>query len=221
MGTRPAVAPPSRGHKKKQRTRRQLLDAGVRALAEKGEAFTVSDVVASAELSNGTFYNYFSDRDALIDALAEDSLTSLAARSAVDTAEQDPAHRLAFASARVLARASEDPTWGRAILRLADHRRSPSGALFRYLREDLATGLARGRFAFGDDDITLDSITGLLLLSLRRIVRGESAPDHVERVLERALTMLGVERGEAARLAAEAASESAGRPRAATPSTAT
>jgi AcrR family transcriptional regulator len=61
----------SRGHKKRELTRHQLIAAGIAVLAEKGEALTISDVVARAEVSNGTFYNYFTDRDELIDALAE------------------------------------------------------------------------------------------------------------------------------------------------------
>ena len=59
----------SRGHKKRERTRTQLLNAGIHVMAEKGEAFTVSDVVAQANVSSGTFYNYFADRDELITAL--------------------------------------------------------------------------------------------------------------------------------------------------------
>ncbi len=137
---------PSRGHKKRERTRNQLLTAGVAVLARKGEALTVSDVVVEAAVSNGTFYNYFSDRGGFIDALAEHSLLSLTAQAAMQTADQDPARRFAFATLRVLRRATEDPTWGRAILRLADHRRSFSGEMGQYLRADLAAGLKDERF---------------------------------------------------------------------------
>jgi AcrR family transcriptional regulator len=98
MPTRSADAEPSRGHKKRARTRNQLIDAGVQVLARKGESLTISDVVAEAQVSNGTFYNYFADREELIDALAEHSLLSLAARTAVDTTDKDPARRFAFAT---------------------------------------------------------------------------------------------------------------------------
>ena len=59
----------TRGYKKKERTRRQLVEAGVRALAAKGEGLTVSDVVAEAEVSNGTFYNYFPTSEDLLQAV--------------------------------------------------------------------------------------------------------------------------------------------------------
>jgi AcrR family transcriptional regulator len=198
---------PSRGHKKRERTRQQLIAAGVEVLAEKGEALTISDVVARAEVSNGTFYNYFADRDELFDALAEHSLISLAAQSATQTADQDPARRFAFATLRVLSRVAEDPTWGRAVLRLLDRRRSYSRDIGGYLREDLAAGFDEGRFEFGPDEITLDVLLGLILMSIRRIVRGDADPDHAERVLERALAILGIAKGEARTLATEAVAD--------------
>ena len=198
---------PSRGHKKRERTRNQLLAAGVAVLAEKGEALTISDVVARAEVSNGTFYNYFTDRDELIDALAEHSLISLAAQSAAQTSSQDPAQRFAFATLRVLIRAMEDPTWGRAILRLTDHRQSFSREMDRYLREDLASGFEQGLFELEPDEITMDLITGLIMVSIHRIVRGDADPDHAERVLERALSILGVAKEQARILVTQAISD--------------
>jgi AcrR family transcriptional regulator len=198
---------PSRGHKKRERTRHQLISAGLAILAEKGEALTISDVVARAEVSNGTFYNYFADRDELIDALAEHSLLSLAAESASQTTDQDPARRFAFATLRVLSRVAEDPTWGRAVLRLLDRHRSYSRDIAGYLREDLAAGFDEGRFEFGPDEITLDVLLGLIWMSVRRIVRGDAGPDHAERVLERALVILGISKDEARTLAAEIATD--------------
>ena len=148
---------PSRGHKKRERTRHQLIAAGLAVLAEKGEALTISDVVARAEVSNGTFYNYFADRDELIDALAEHSLISLAAESATQTADQDPARRFAFATLRVLSRVAEDPTWGRVSSASARSSAAPTlSDIGGYLREDLAAGFDEGRFEFGPDEITLD-----------------------------------------------------------------
>jgi len=198
---------PSRGHKKRERTRHQLIAAGLAVLAEKGEALTISDVVARAEVSNGTFYNYFADRDELIDALAAHSLISLAAESATQTTDQDPARRFAFATLRVLSRAAEDPTWGRVVLRLLDRRRSYSRDIGGYLREDLNAGFDEGRFEFGPDEITLDVLLGLIVMSIRRIVRGDAGPDHAERVLERALAILGVAIDEARILATEAVAD--------------
>jgi AcrR family transcriptional regulator len=198
---------PSRGHRKRERTRNELIAAGVQVLAEKGEALTVSDVVARAQVSNGTFYNYFADRDELTDALAEHSLISLATAAAIQTTHQDPARRFAFASLRVLQRAIEDPTWGRAVLRLTESRRSFTHEIHRYLKEDLSSGFEQGRFEIGPDEITLDFVVGLMMMSIRRIVQGDAGPGHVELVVERALATLGVAKDEAALLVAEATAD--------------
>jgi AcrR family transcriptional regulator len=196
------LEPRTRGHRKREKTRGQLLAAGLRVLADKGEGLTVSDVVAEADVSNGTFYNYFPDRDALVDALAEHLLLTLAATAASEAIE-DPALRFAVASGRVLRRAGEDATWGRVVMRLVD-RPGVYGSVDRYLRDDLAEGLARGRFETGADDASIDQVTGLLVMTIRRIVEGEAGPDTALRAVERGLRALGVSPAEAGELAAAA-----------------
>lgn len=194
--------PQTRGYRKKERTRRQLIAAGLRVLAEKGQGLTVSDVVAEAEVSNGTFYNYFVDRDELVEALAEHSALSLAAAAAREGIE-DPARRFAAATTRVLLRACEDETWARVVLRLVS--RPGSGIdLSRYLREDLAEGFAHGRFDVGPDDATLDQVSGLIVMTIRRIVEGNAAPDTLQQAVQHGLRALGVDEVESAELAAEA-----------------
>lgn len=197
---------PTRGHRKRERTRRQLVAAGLHVLAEKGQGLTVSDVVAAAEVSNGTFYNYFADRDALLEALAEHTALSLAAAAAEEPID-DPALRFAVATTRVLTRAREDTTWARVILRLVS--RPGSGVdLARHLRADLADGHARGRFDVPPDDATLDQIVGGIAMTIRRLIEGDAAPDGVERAVHRGLCTLGLDDAEAAKLSREAATRS-------------
>ena len=88
-----SIDPSSRGHKKRAKTRNQLISAALRVFGEKGEALTVSDVVAEAEVSNGTFYNYFVDRDQLFDVLAEHLVSILAVQAAVEIEAEDAALR--------------------------------------------------------------------------------------------------------------------------------
>ena len=76
----------------------------------------------------------------------------------------------------------------------------------RYLREDLAAGLREGRFILGNDEITLDLHLGLIVMSLRRIVRGDAPAHHAERVVERALITLGIAKKEARKLATDVVS---------------
>ncbi len=198
--------PRTRGYRKKERTRQQLVAAGLRVLAEKGQGLTVSDVVAEAEVSNGTFYNYFADREELVDALVTQSALSLAAAAAQEPIE-DPARRVAGATTRGLQHAQADDTWARVVLRLAC--RPGSGVdMSRYLREDLAEGLACGRFDVGPDAAALDQVTGLVVMTIRRIVEGKLEADGVAQAVARGLRGVGVDSDEASALAAEAVATS-------------
>jgi AcrR family transcriptional regulator len=193
----------TRGYRKREKTRAQLIEAGLAVLAEKGEALTVSDVVAAADVSNGTFYNYFVDRDELVNALAAHSLLALAADAASDTADTDPAVRFAVATGRVLRRAQEDPTWGRAVMRLVSLRARVGEGVTRFLHDDLAAGLAQGRFSVGPDEVTLDQVLGLILMGIRRIVAGKAPAGYAATAVARALVVLGVPASEAAVIARE------------------
>ncbi len=185
--------PLTRGHKKKARTRRVLLDAALDALAGEGEGFTISDVVSRAGVSQGTFYNYFSDRDQLVDALVPEILGVFAARAAVEVDDPDPAVRFATISARALDVAVRSPDTVRMALRLQAFQRALllEGPL-SYLRDDLRAGHAAGRFTDSPDDGTIDVVFGALLLAARRVVDGETRPSYRRSVIRRLLQSLGV-----------------------------
>ncbi len=194
-------SPRTRGYRKRERTRSQLIQAGLRVLAEKGDALTASDVVTEADVSSGTFYNYFVDREALIAAVAEQIALSIAEAAAREPIT-DPARRFALATARVLQCASEDQTWARAVLRLVG-RPDAGLEIARYLREDLSEGEAQGRFDFGPDEATLDQIAGLVLMTIRRIADGRGTAETARLAVERGLRSLGLTRSEAAEIAFE------------------
>lgn len=191
---------------KRERTRRKLLDAGLRVLAERGDALTASDVVAEADVSNGTFYNHFLDREDFIESLARESLEAITTGSAEDTEGADPAWRFAVASTRVLQAAIRQPLWGRAVLRLAERPTPPHAAIQQHLRADLAEGHQIGRFSHGDDPVTVDLVTGTLMATLRRLASPEDPADDeaVSDVVTRLLEAIGVDHGEARTLAATA-----------------
>lgn len=194
---------------KRERTRRKLIDAGMQVIADRGEALTASDVVMAADVSNGTFYNHFLDRDDFIQALAQESLETIAAGSADDTEGADPAWRFAVATSRVLDVAIRQPLWGRAALRLAECPTPLHAAVQQFLRVDLSEGHRVGRFTHGDDPITVDLVTGTVMATLRRLVSvdappNDTNPDAVPDVVARLLEAIGVDGDEARSLAVAA-----------------
>ena len=195
----------TRGHKKRSRTRQQLLDAGLEVIAERGEGFAIGDVAARAGVAHGTFYNYFADRDELLDALVAHSVEEFASAAARDVDEPDPAMRFARISARALVAAADSPSFIRGLLRLEAAQRALliDGPL-AYLRHDLVAGHRSGRFPEAPDDASIDVVLGALLLAARRVIAGESDADYPARVIRRLLMALGVEGGEAASIARRA-----------------
>lgn len=199
----------TRGHRKRARTRAQLIDAGLLVLATRGEAMTVTDVVTGAGVSNGTFYNYFDDIDDLVLALAEHVGVSIAEAAAAEPIE-DPAERFADATARLLVLAEVDPTWGRAFLQVAA-RPGSAGDMLRHARADLERGHTEGRFTVGPEPAALDQLTGLVMMTIRRIVEGRGGPTTTADAVARGLASLGVEAAEAAVLAHHAATSARSR----------
>ena len=140
----PSEAHLTRGHRKKEKTRRQLLAAGLRVLQSKGESLRARDVTEEADVSSGTFYNYFADTDALIDAVMRDQLLGIAAGTAREAID-DPAMRVAATATRIVGRVLDDPLWGRLILRLV-YRPGEPNRMNVHLADDLIEGLESGRF---------------------------------------------------------------------------
>ena len=198
---------PTRGHKKKARTRALLVQAAIDAIAEQPGGFSVGDVTRRAGVSQGTFYNYFDDRDALIDAVIPEILTNLSAGNAalVDLAKvDDPAQRFAIQTALVLAWAGRSPEEVRVLLRLdAVHQMIVEAPALDHLRADLLNGLEAGAFDVGPDAATLDVIVGALFLAARRIV-DEPLPDaYAITVVAQLLRTLGIDRTTAAQIAGD------------------
>jgi AcrR family transcriptional regulator len=86
--------------------------------ADAGEGFSLTEVAARAGVSHGTFYNYFRDRDELMDALVLYSVEEFAVRTGREVDSPDPAVRFAVISARALRTAIDNPSTMRVALRI-------------------------------------------------------------------------------------------------------
>ena len=193
----------TRGHGKKARTRRELLDAGLRVLEVKGTGLTPRDVTAEAGMSSGTFYNYFPGAEELIDEIMREQLHQIA-EAPLGDAIDDPALRIAITATAILRRALTDAVWGKLVLRLV-HRALEPNRMNVHLRNDLVEGFESQRFTRGADDATLDQAMGLLVMTIRRIVAGDARPELVPAMVARLLETLGVSVAESTRLADAAA----------------
>src|SRR5690349_17103797 len=151
------------------RTRALLVDAAVRVIARKGAgAAAIHEITAEAGLANGTFYNYFRDRDALLEAtsvrLAEQLHQDIAASRAP---VRDPAERVAIGCRRFVLQALSDPTWGAALLRVWHTSATPSAHGAAPLLADLRAGRRRRRLRYASETAAVDLVQGTVLAGMR------------------------------------------------------
>jgi AcrR family transcriptional regulator len=88
--------------KRGQRTRARLWAAAEREFSERGYAgATTRSIAERAGVATGSFYQYFSDKDALLRALAQERLQRIASASMkrLETVVEGAAERLAIARA--------------------------------------------------------------------------------------------------------------------------
>ena len=96
-----AHAPANRFERRRERTRQELLAAAERVLADKGLHETkISDIAAAADVGVGTFYLHFPTKDALFDAVVDDTMRRF--KAAIDDARRttdDPIEEMRAANA--------------------------------------------------------------------------------------------------------------------------
>jgi AcrR family transcriptional regulator len=130
----PDGTPLRRGERRKQHTRRRLLDAAAETYAHAGvEGATISAITERADVGLGTFYLHFEDKDAIavavctvvVNRLLDEEAQAVEAVRAVG-GDPDP---LAVFSRVICNRAAADPGLLRSLLRWEGPRTPSSGGL--------------------------------------------------------------------------------------------
>ncbi len=184
----------ARSQGKKIRTRAGLMDAAAEAFARTGiEAASINAIAHAADVSNGTFYNHFRDKDEILAAVAFGIARDFAER--IDEAMsdiEDSAQRVSFGTRQFIALATSEPTWGlaltRAVWALPELRREVE----TFARADLDRGVRDGTFRVEIDDLLVDLFMSMVLMAIYLRASGEANEDIGARVAEHQLRLLGV-----------------------------
>lgn len=195
-----------------ERTRAALIAAGRRLFCERPvDAVAIDDIVQAAEVSKGSFYNHFEDREALVRAVTGDVRTRV--EEAVQRANAevpDPAHRMARAVCVYLRYALDDPERAGVLVRIYSGHVSLSTPLNQGLVEDVSKGIAAGRFQVPTTESAVLLVMGVAQLSLIRIVQEpilSVAVSLAQQMCALLLRGLGVPPTEGEVIAAQAADE--------------
>ena len=177
---------------KRERTRSALLDSAISVFATKGyEATRITDITSHAGLANGTFYNYYRDKDELLRDVAAGLALEVTGRIN-DEMEgiENGATRVALATARMLRTARHEPEWLGVLLEGLFLVPELQAATVQYLRQDLEMGVAQGRFSITVDTLLINQITALIRVAL--LLDNKMSDDTIRRTCEAILRLLGV-----------------------------
>ena len=192
---------------RKAQTRERLLDAAIVVIGDKGpDASSVEDFVAAANVSRGTFYNYFPTMEDLLRAVRRKLTDALMAVLDAHLPSSIPASsRLATRLHSHFALVSHDPAWGWVVMRLDATRLGRTPAMEESFDRMYREGVAAGEFRPADP-LAVRSLTfGTSRMVQRDILLGLATPEHKERVVALLLVTFGLTPEDAERISRESA----------------
>ena len=182
---------------KRERTRSALLDSAISVFASKGfEATRITDITSHAGLANGTFYNYYREKDELLRDVALGLAFEITGRLNDEMVGiENAAARVTLATARLLQTARREPEWLEVLLEGLFIVPEVQSATVQYLRQDLDMGVAQGRFAVEVDVLLINQIVSLIRVAL--LLDARMSDETVRRTCEAVLRVLGLGPGKA------------------------
>jgi AcrR family transcriptional regulator len=192
-----------RVERRKARTRANLLAAARHLFAARGiERATIAEIAEHADIAIGSFYNYFSTKDELLDALIEQALSEqLRLLRGRQAHVSDPAEKISIAHRHLVLVAGADSDWAWLLVRLEFPRRVASAVLADAARRDLRAGIRAGRFRVTNPTLALTASGGALFAVIHAQLLGEGSRNADSEHAEGVLRSFGLDPVEAAVIA--------------------
>src|SRR3990167_6870239 len=191
------------GVERRQKMRQRLLESALQVFAEKGpDGAVIDDMILAAEVSRGTFYNYFRTNEELLLALAEtlsDELAQLV--DALVCEASNPIARVALALRAYLHTARSYPLFAAFLDRAAWPRIATQGLTLQQLVRDLQLAQEQGLIAVPSVQLAQDLVLGPAMSAVHTLCVGTPPHSYPEDLTALVLKALGVAAEEAARLA--------------------
>lgn len=159
---------------KRERTRKKILDAAFGLLGnEKGLTVRIEEICAAAEISRGTFYNYFTSLEQLFEILAIELSHDLN-RALVSTLDESQSHAQGANAAvqHYLDYARRDPAWAWAMVHLSAFGPTFGGEAWDACYRAIEKGIEAGEFDLPNATVGRDLMTGAVLATVRTTLRG-------------------------------------------------
>jgi AcrR family transcriptional regulator len=197
-------APADRGARRRAQTRAKLIEAARLLIARQGvDATRINEITDEADVGFGSFYNHFDSKDAIVEAVLQETIAAQgAAVEAITKDLNDPAEVVAVAHRHFVELAAGDPTWAWLLVRLEVSHDVALLALGPYAWRDLKRGIDTGRFDVPDPALALVQSGGALLAVMRAVLDGRAKPNAAQHHAAGVLRMLGLDPADAADAAA-------------------
>ena len=191
------------GIERRKATRRRLVDSALLVFARRGAGGAViDDVIAEAQVSRGTFYNYFRTDEELLKAVAEEVGNQiLQVVYPVSSARPDPAARVACGVRLTLAMARTHPHLAAFVARVGPAALGSNSLAAAYVPRDIADGMACGRFTALHPRLAFDLVTGPVLAAFHTLLHKKVPASFAEDMAQAILQSLGVAKATARRIA--------------------
>ena len=179
---------------KRGRTRKKLITAARDLIYNKGiENISIQDVTEAAGLATGSFYNYFENKNAIIQAIIED-FDNLFATCLSETRNKlnDPAMRLSVTLKYYFTQALENEAWRSFIISAGLSDTHILAQDSKECRDDINAGKKGGRFRSENTSITQSLINGMATYVTLEIQRGNLAKSAINETIRHVLRMLGL-----------------------------
>lgn len=155
--------------RKRARTRRGLISAGMTVIAEKGpDGATVGEIARAAHVSSGTFYNHFLSIENLVDAITGELGTAVEiGRDTLTVIENDPAMRVLIGSAQLLRLVDDDAASAAAFVALLATVPTFRDRVRLLVSGALSDGIATERFVDNNVMALTDAVLGSVVQWMR------------------------------------------------------
>jgi AcrR family transcriptional regulator len=177
---------------KRERTRKSILQAAFGLIGnEKGLTVRIEEICAAADVSRGTFYNYFTSLEQLFEVLAielsqelNDALVASwdQMRSYAEGSNAAVQHYLNYAR--------RDPAWAWAMVHLSAFGPSFGAEAWEACYRSIEQGIEAGEFDVANATVGRDLMTGTVLATVRTTLRGGRSQPRV--IAYHVLRALGV-----------------------------
>lgn len=194
-----AIAAVPEGLRKRERTRRQLLDAAMQVFSARGVAgATIQEIAAVAGMANGTVYNHFKTKEEVVQGVAYWLADTMCRR--IDDSYghiKEAAERMAIGNRFYIWLAEAAPAWALLLLDVAQVSPELQRELGKYPLADLRLGLKQKSFRVASEAAGLDLVIGAVGQAMRSVALGAAPANHGSAVAATVLRGLGMDFDEA------------------------